>query len=337
MFRRILTVISHLSGILYLFVYISIFVPADLNESIVFANYLTPIFFLLNCFQVLYYIFNSKFLRVPVFSFVLGVIILFPLTISFHPFSKISGDFSVISFNIQRFGYAKRGDFSNESIRWIIDENSPIKCLQEFTVKHGVDTLNVIKELSKKGYNHFYVSTEKKNKKSNLGLVIFSIFPIVDSGVVFQKKGYANGAIYTDIKLLNDTIRIYNVHLESMPVSIRSIDKTIQALKKGSIERKKQIQEVLSHSSRCKYPTIIVGDFNEMPYNYNYLKLRNEFKNAFEEAGFGFGFTFRRIPFLRIDHQFYSNELRVTHHSVDYSIKISDHYPSYSSYKFTEN
>ena len=76
------------------------------------------------------------------------------------------------------------------------------------------------------------------------------------------------------------------------------------------------------------HPLILMGDLNEIPYSYTYFKLGENYENAFENAGRGFGFTYNRILFfLRIDHIFSSEKLKAvqfrTHREVDYS----DHYP----------
>lgn len=52
------------------------------------------------------------------------------------------------------------------------------------------------------------------------------------------------------------------------------------------------------------YPNIVMGDFNNTPFSYTYRTvLGGDMTDAFSEAGFGFGRTFRMIRMypLRID------------------------------------
>ena len=64
---------------------------------------------------------------------------------------------------------------------------------------------------------------------------------------------------------------------------------------------------------RSPYPVILCGDFNEVPYGYAYGRVRKQLRNAFENSGTGFGFTYNKAPrYIRIDNQFYSNK-KVSH------------------------
>jgi len=55
-------------------------------------------------------------------------------------------------------------------------------------------------------------------KKVKYGQAIFSKFPIVKSGSI-EFPNTANNAIYADIVKGSDTIRIYNVHLQSLRIA----------------------------------------------------------------------------------------------------------------------
>jgi endonuclease/exonuclease/phosphatase family metal-dependent hydrolase len=168
-------------------------------------------------------------------------------------------------------------------------------------------------------------------------LAIFSKYPIINDGKVFDAQG-TNGAIFADILVNSDTIRIYNAHLESMRIDSDGLEniegvkenyrQTLGKLQRGSLARSKQLKVLLEHMDNSPHPLILMGDLNEIPYSYTYFKLSENYDNAFEKAGTGFGFTYNRILFfLRIDHIFSSQKLQAvqfkTHREVDYS----DHYP----------
>ncbi len=62
---------------------------------------------------------------------------------------------------------------------------------------------------------------------------------------------------------------------------------------------------------RTALPVLIVGDFNTPPVSQLYREVWPDFTNAFNAAGFGFGYTapsirrrrwFDDVPWLRIDH-----------------------------------
>ena len=168
-------------------------------------------------------------------------------------------------------------------------------------------------------------------------MAIFSSYPIVNEGIVFSEKN-SNGAIFADVEVGEDTVRIYNVHLASMSIEAEAFEnydsakqvyrQTLGKLHQGSLERAKQIKVLREHINNSPYEVILMGDLNEIPYSNAYFKLSESLVNAFELAGRGFGFTYNRILFfLRIDHIFSTPSLIplqfTTHNEVDYS----DHYP----------
>ena len=108
----------------------------------------------------------------------------------------------------------------------------------------------------------------------------------------------------------------------------------LRKLRHGGVTRAIQINSLIDHASQCPYPYIICGDFNDTPYSYNYFSMRRYFKNAFEQAGYGFGFTMNTLLFfLRIDHQFYNDPVKPVLFKVDRSMRISDHFPTRGYYQ----
>lgn len=108
-------------------------------------------------------------------------------------------------------------------------------------------------------------------------------------------------------------------------------------LKRGFTTHSRQINIVDSCVRNSPYPVIVCGDFNSMPYSYVYQKMRHNLSNAFEDAGNGFGFSYRdpKLFFLRIDNQFYSDSrLHVFDYQTHRDIELSDHFPITATYTF---
>ena len=96
-----------------------------------------------------------------------------------------------------------------------------------------------------------------------------------------------------------------------------------------------EINLIIEHAKKSPHRFIICGDFNEIPYSYNYLKLRRIADNSFEKAGNGFGFTMNnRLFFLRIDHHFVSEGVKPLFFRVDKSINKSGHFPTKGLYQY---
>ena len=95
--------------------------------------------------------------------------------------------------------------------------------------------------------------------------------------------------------------------------------------------------ELARFVERSPYPVVCAGDFNDMPYAYSYRYLRKYMKNAFEESGKGFGFTYNggTLRVLRIDNQFYQGNIRSIDLRTRYDIPYTDHFPVQGMYEFT--
>ena len=67
--------------------------------------------------------------------------------------------------------------------------------------------------------------------------------------------------------------------------------------------REAQLRAVLGEAQETTGPFLACGDFNTPAHGQVYAALKQQFGNAFEEAGSGSGYTFpARFPLVRIDH-----------------------------------
>lgn len=252
--------------------------------------------------------------------------------------------FSVLSYNVRVFNVYHHANNNFESskkmIDWIRFDDSGIKCLQEFHNQNRSDIFQTKARLSDNGRYEAHIKPQTINHLGHeFGLAIFSKYPVINKGtVVFGKSNYNNNAIYIDVIYNNDTVRVYNAHLESMSIddnditqndNIKNIFSNImERLKAGLSIRAIQVKELVDHMQNCPYPIILACDLNELPYSFVYRKIKTVLNNGFEKAGFGLGITYNGIiPFLRIDNQFSSNNIEITHFNTESGISYSDHFP----------
>jgi len=303
---------------------------------------LIPPFLVLNIILFIFFVIRGKrLLVIPLVALIIGFKF-FGLTFQYNkPFENPEG-VSVLSYNVRLFNYGLEQDekksLTKNSIQWVRDHNADIKCLQEFYVNYTIPTYNSIKQISDGGkYDYKYELMEGTANRNSYGLATFSKYPIINSGKVFQNN-WTNGAIFTDIKIDKDTIRVYNTHLESMNIKaddLNNIDgirenyrDTFSKLKSGTQIRAKQVKILKEHINSSPYPVIVAGDFNDVPYSYTYFTMKSILNNAFEEAGRGFGFTYNRVLFfLRIDQLFYDNTFTAKNFNTYKEVDYSDHYP----------
>ena len=300
---------------------------------------LIPVFILLNLALLLIFILNgNKLLVFPLIALAIGWKF-FVITFQLNESSPNPTGLSVLSYNVHFFNFRSkdRGQASN-AIQWIKDHPSDIKCLQEFLDDYTTPSFNSMEQLTRDGdYELSYYIIDGHLKRRSHGLAIFSRYPIINEGQIFDNLR-SNGAMFVDIKVDQDTLRIYNTHLESMSIKTerlgdaegikRTYRETLRKLKNGIRMRASQVKVLSEHVKNSPYPVILVGDFNDVPYSYTYFALKSILKNAFEEAGRGFGFTYNKVLFfLRIDHIFYHDSLEITSFKTHREVDYSDHYP----------
>lgn len=256
----------------------------------------------------------------------------------------------IMTFNVRLFDlYNWKGNkISRNHIFEVIKKEDPdIICFQEFFYQgiRGIfetrDTLITFLKANNvyEGYTH------KLSQKQFFGLATFSAFPIVYSGMISFPNDQNNNAIYTDLKMGKDTIRVYNVHLASirfqqadydvwgdkeMPKTHGREDKEqriLARLRNAFINRVEQTRILMEHIDRSPYPVMICGDFNDTPVSYTYSQFSNKFNDAFAQTGSGIGSTYSgKLPGLRIDYIFYDDKIHTwNYHSVNKN--LSDHYP----------
>lgn len=260
---------------------------------------------------------------------------------------------SVLSYNVREFDIYQQQDkkysITKSTIEWVKNDTSDIKCIQDFYNSESAEIFNTREQLSAQGsdapYNFHVRYTSANHNRGQFGIAIFSKYPFVNKGEVPFRVRTDNGAIFADIVKGKDTIRIYNVHLESMSINqneLQPIDKPEETfwyagkrLKKGFSMRAGQVQTIINHIKTSPYPVILCGDLNDLPYSYTYFKLRRNLKNSFESKGLGTGFTFNgKLFFLRIDNQFYEDEkLDCIYFNTHREIPFSDHYPVRAVYE----
>ena len=151
-----------------------------------------------------------------------------------------------------------------------------------------------------------------------------------------------NLIVFADLRKGKDTIRVYNMHLQSIKISpdvneiqdnVDSISqhKSQMMLKRISLAfKKQQLQaEILkNHKKNCHYPMIICGDMNNSPFSYVYRNIKSDLNDCFEEAGTGFGQTykFKYYP-ARIDYIFADKNIQIKSFETLNDFYNSDHFP----------
>ena len=274
---------------------------------------------------------------------------------------------SLLSANVRIFNvYAqlRDPDFASSTgfIRWLAESPADVLCLQEYYNEPGGSkedgsVFRSERALGRANGRHSFVSTTLTNGiGAEFGMAIFSRFVIVRRGVIPFGKLSQNHAMWADLarpaartgRSRPDTIRVFNLHLQSMSMADADIAKATESraglrqkapnllrrFRNGAVARGAQVDTVLARIARSPYPVLLAGDLNDPPYSYTYDQLADELQNAWATVGLGPGFTYNgRLPGLRIDQQFAGPQWQVRGCRVHREINWSDHFPVEAVYR----
>ena len=286
---------------------------------------------------------------------ILGLILFGDRTFVWNSPTELIGSgipLKVFSYNVQIFGLENYWERTNSSprvrrtVNYVLRYDAPVKCFQEFYNSTNVPDYDLVRRFRRAGYRYSILLHPELAHvpEGHIGVAIFSIYPITNSGR--QLFGGQNGILWAEVKVGNDTVRVINVHLQSMGIRVGKVFSqdemtgvrhetrgVLSALRYGFIGRSGQVREVERHIRESRYPVIVTGDHNDTPYSVVYERLRRTLPNSFEDAGRGFGFTYNRLPgFIRIDHQFHDPKLSMLNFETINYIPYSDHYPIVGTY-----
>lgn len=266
-------------------------------------------------------------------------------------YEKDPGTIRIADWNVARFVEWKRNNNKGSQTRLkmidlIKEQNADVFCMQEFfTSTDSIYYDNIKDILRETGYPYYYYAWNDDGYKQWFGNIIFSRYPIIDSGkIFFPKVKYPETLLHVDLKVNDDTVRVYTTHLQSVYFQkedyqkieeMKDEQKDIVEGSKGIFSklrralgyRWKQANIIKGVMAKDKYPSILTGDFNDVPNSYAYYAIRGDsLKDAFLEKGLGIGRTFNEIsPTLRIDYILTTPDIEIK--QFNRVIKnLSDHY-----------
>ncbi len=356
-YKPIMRILTFICLVCLLFAYLCPFVhPSDL-WILPFFGLAYPVILLFTLLFLLYWAFvrSRMFFAVLFVLFFGGKLHFRTVVLPFNHETTISDStkqWKITSYNVRLFDlyeWGNEGKFENRNniFQFLEKQNSDVICFQEFYQQDRptkFPTRDTLKGILKTPYCHERYS-HKLEGRQNFGIAMLSKYPMIARGdIIFDDPENIdnNYCVFADIVKEEDTIRIYNVHLQSIKFKKddykvfsknahkiedkkSTLQLLIEKLKIAYPKRAEQARKVTEHMQQSPYPIVICGDFNDTPMSYSYNIFSSLYKDAFRNSGGGLGVTYAgKVPAGRIDYIFHSKNL----HSSDFTIQqevYSDH------------
>lgn len=301
-------------------------------------------------FMVFWYFKVKRFMLLSALAILIGITHLtdfFQFSLGKSKVEPNEDRLEILTYNVHLFGlYDKENKAKRNKIFDILnEEEADFMCFQEFfhSDQLGYFTTrdSIVEFTSNKYYHERY--THAMNGRNYFGVAMFSKYPIINKGFIPFESDVNNFCIYADIKVKEDTIRVYNAHLQSIrfkPEDYAFVDdnrnqeeletgvrRIARRLKAAFLKRQAQVDKVAASIADCRFPVVLCGDFNDTPVSYTYESFSDLLEDSFIECGAGVGNTYNGIfPSFRIDYVMHSTAIE----ALDYrtlSVDLSDHFP----------
>lgn len=324
---------------------------------------LFPFFLILQLgFLVFWLIAKRKLVFIPIITLLLCWNLIGSF-FGFHPIkNKAQSDpvLRVATWNAHLFNFFENQGFLDLAmLQEAKNFKADVFAVQELVF--SLDTLSPItleKVKKKLGYKYvaaandraFGVHTNIRQKNERYHpfcVAVFSNYPIIRWQKEQDIKEYNHTFLWVDLLVNTDTIRLFNIHLQSMHFAkkdyefVENIDNggmdmgamqttgknILRKMRTANLLRSSQARSVRKAIEESPYPVIVCGDMNDVPNSNAYQIISDGLHDSFTEKGWGIGRTFKFLsPTLRIDYVLHSPSLQVEGVQVLRS-RQSDHSP----------
>ncbi len=263
-------------------------------------------------------------------------------------FARSRNDLVVATYNVCNFNDADTQEGVSSFHRvgeWLNEQGVQIAFLQEAHFSSSKTFAEFKQGLRKMGYGFFtHAQVDKEDAQTGSGYALFSTYPIVRHDVVCECGNNVCG-VWADVKVARDTLRVFNLHLQSTGIthsdrndtlSPQIIDDTMARAKLSKVvtkvldnylQRATQAKSVAEAIEQSPYPVLVCGDFNDTPVSYTYDQIISEgLLDAYVEQGKGAEYTFKGLYNLfRIDYVLPSEEYFEVKQYRSFNLDYSDH------------
>jgi len=309
------------------------------NTARAMCVYILPILIAANIVLILYWIIRRKwlFLAIPV----LTVACCIPYIGTYYQFSlenpqkNTQNGLKIASYNVAMFKRETSGFMAQDILAEMRRQKVDILCMQEYNEISG-------DQKNSESYKEYF----PYQQVGRSDMVIFSRYPITGSKtILFEETN--NSAMWADVNVNGKEFRVFNVHLETTGINgtLHRASKTMfqqhQEVDKsrlmnailgnytlGLMFRSGQAITIANEKRESEKPTILCGDFNDVPYSFVYNTVKGDMVDGFKECGAGWMYTYRGMKNkpVRIDYIFHDESIKgLAYYKTD--LTYSDHFP----------
>lgn len=309
-----------------------------------FINLFLPVLLLTNLFLLLYWFMQkSHWVIVPIIAILLNFnYILSVFQVNIPSVATDEKKIKIATYNVGGFRSWEKNDTQLEIARYMRDRHTDIVCFQEYKSTPQLTTQNLSNLIGLPYYATNYLS---RQSYAGYGSAIFSRYPVIASQKI-HIPSKTNDAMWADLQIGNDTIRVFCCHLQTTNFSrnqkhliqqlkdrrfdFQAFSLVFDELKQNFKRRATQAETLRREIDSSPYPVVVCGDFNDPPLSYTYHTIKGKLTDSFRESGQGYSYTFRGIrKILRIDFILYSPSLKGSQYQSP-SVLWSDHKPVFT-------
>ncbi len=355
----IVVLLSIAAPLMLICVYIAGYVSPQSTVIFSFFALGAPLIYLLNIVLLIYWIFRWR----PWLT-----VIAIPLCLGFYGIGNfIQVDFQkeyeskrdrdeelkIVSFNTNRMGGDKAEVWHFGAVLDSLSLlDADVLCLQEFAIRDS-QQLDIVDKFFDNYPYRVYQGKPEKGLWHYRGLLIASKYPL-KNGTYHQFPPLENGFLCSDVIYRDDTIHLFNTHLQTTSFNalagkkgvygLVESDSTVAYSKKAIDNFSKNFRLRAIQADSIAYlrdslggNVLVVGDFNTPAMTYSYNTISDGLEDAFRQSGSGYGSTYRALNgIFRIDYVLYDRDY---FQSVEYQSpewRLSDHKPVIVSLKNIE-
>ncbi|MBM78659.1 MAG: hypothetical protein CL846_09265 [Crocinitomicaceae bacterium] len=348
--NKVIAYITLAFNFLLFFSYFAYLSDPTRTTWIAFTGLFYPILLIVNILLCSYWLIKKNLFFLPSLLLIISGFYhhsrFFQFSFNYNPIVKDKKEIKIMSYNVRLFdlyNWTSNKETKKAIIKQIKAVNPDVICFQEYYFNSSNDFITremIIEELE---MNHYHESFSTKNKGQYFGLATFSKYPIIHKDNYKFSNDKSNQCMWSDIKINQDTIRIYNTHLGSIrfnysdynviggkgspfwPHQKKPDQKILKRLHLGFKKRSTQIKELIPIINLSPHTKIICSDINDTPISFAYHQFDKYYKDAFVVSGNGIGGTYvGNIPGLRIDYIWHDKNLN-SYNFTTHEEELSDH------------